>query len=609
MNIKFYTKPLFLLLPLFLNAQSMDSMSGGFNETFINSLPENIRNDLIDGQMQDEAPATSTDPQTRITKLENSLQQAERSLNSIRSELNADILRRTDNSMLRFGESFFSSLQSTFQPITEPNFDGSYILDVGDELTVQLIGPSKFIKKFIINRDGTIDLPEIGKISVAKKSLKEAEAAIQAYVEEAYIGAESFVSLTNLRDMNILLVGNVVQPGLYTLQGGSSILQAIFSAGGINELGSYRSILHKRDNKVLAKIDLYKVIAFGDSSFSIPLRSGDSLVVQSKGAEISLFSESLYSAIYEVLPGETLSNILDFSGFNPARFVTKFPFNLTRADKQNRIVQEISLEQAKNFIPLHGDTFQMSSIDPSFQTQIKVKVSGEVNIPGLYAVEKGTKLSDIISLAGGYSDTAYPIGGIFLRDSVKNLEMQIRDKAYYDLINFVSASPSFASSAAPQGLLAFLSALKDYEPSGRVTTEFNINNLKSNPEKNFYLEDNDEIIIPIFKPQIFVFGEVLNPGAVSFAEGKSLDFYLRKSGGVSRLADDKRIVIIQPNGETISINNDIFGLFRETEYLLPGATIYVPKFIGKIDGIQLAGTISPIVSSFALSLASLNSIN
>lgn len=85
----------------------MDSMSGGFNETFINSLPENIRNDLIDGQMQDEAPATSTDPQTRITKLENSLQQAERSLNSIRSELNADILRRTDNSMLRFGESFF----------------------------------------------------------------------------------------------------------------------------------------------------------------------------------------------------------------------------------------------------------------------------------------------------------------------------------------------------------------------------------------------------------------------------------------------------------------------------------------------------------------------
>ena len=131
----------------------------------------------------------------------------------------------------------------------------------------------------------------------------------------------------------------------------------------------------------------------------------------------------------------------------------------------------------------------------------------------------------------------------------------------------------------------------------------------ANPEKNFYLEDNDEIIIPIFKPQIFVFGEVLNPGAVSFAEGKSLDFYLRKSGGVSRLADDKRIVIIQPNGETISINNDIFGLFRENEYLLPGATIYVPKFIGKIDGIQLAGTISPIVSSFALSLASLNSIN
>ena len=72
--------------------------------------------------------------------------------------------------------------------------------------------------------------------------------------------------------MNILMVGNITQPGLYTLQGGTSTIQAIFNAGGIDKNGSYRSILHKRNGKTIEQIDLYNVIAFGDFAFNTPLR-------------------------------------------------------------------------------------------------------------------------------------------------------------------------------------------------------------------------------------------------------------------------------------------------------------------------------------------------
>ena len=241
-----YFKYLLFFLPLTINSQALDSLAGGgLNESFINSLPENIRADFIDSQNPDQPNITTVDPQTRISKLEFGLKDAERMIDSLRSELNAGVLRRNDKDIVRFGDNFFSSYQSTFLPVNEPNFDGNYILDVGDELTIQLIGQTKFIKKFKINRDGSIDLPEVGKIYLASKSLREAEVIIQKMVEDSFFGVTSTVSLTDLRDMNILMVGNVIQPGMYILQGGASIIQAIFNAGGISDLGSYRSILHK----------------------------------------------------------------------------------------------------------------------------------------------------------------------------------------------------------------------------------------------------------------------------------------------------------------------------------------------------------------------------
>ena len=599
------------LIPMNLSAQGIEAMvSSNINESFLNSLPPDIRGDLLDGQNLEDPAIDAVDPKTRITNLEASLKDAERTLEQIRSEIKS---KYSDNDLelRRFGEDFFSSYQSTFLPVNEPNFGADYILDVGDKLTVQLVGAQKGFQRptrIEIKRDGGFHIPEVGKLYLASKTFQEAESLIKAVVAETYIGVDAVVTLSALRDMNILMVGNISQPGLYILQGGASVIQAIFNAGGITDLGSYRSVLHKRNNKVIEKIDLYNLIAFGDFEFSSSLRSGDSIVVETKGAEITLTSESLYSAIYEILPDESFGDILEFAGFKPTRYKTDFPFQLSRATNQDVINMTFSHEEVKKFIPIHGDAFSMNSIEPSFVNQIKVQILGEVGIPGEYTLEKGTKLSELLTLAGGYTENAYTFAGALTRVSTKEVEQRINERIYQDMIKFIASNANAAQVAGGDSFALILNEFRNTKPVGRVTAEFDINKIKGNSNLDISLADGDRIVIPEYKSEVYVLGDVLNPGARLYKPNNSGRDYIEISGGHGKYAEKNRSIIIHPNGDAFLYNESIVS-FRKNVDIYPGTIIYVPREIGQLDGINYAAVVAPIFSSLALSLASLNSIN
>ena len=599
------------LIPMNLSAQGIEAMvSSNINESFLNSLPPDIRGDLLDGQNLEDPAIDAVDPKTRITNLEASLKDAERTLEQIRSEIKS---KYSDNDLelRRFGEDFFSSYQSTFLPVNEPNFGADYILDVGDKLTVQLVGTQKGFQRptrIEIKRDGGFHIPEVGKLYLASKTFQEAESLIKAAVAETFIGVDAVVTLSALRDMNILMVGNISQPGLYILQGGASVIQAIFNAGGITDLGSYRSVLHKRNNKVIEKIDLYNLIAFGDFEFSSSLRSGDSIVVETKGAEITLTSESLYSAIYEILPDESFGDILEFAGFKPTRYKTDFPFQLSRATNHDVINMTFSHEEVKKFIPIHGDAFSMNSIEPSFVNQIKVQILGEVGIPGEYTLEKGTKLSELLTLAGGYTENAYTFAGALTRVSTKEVEQRINERIYQDMIKFIASNANAAQVAGGDSFALILNEFRNTKPVGRVTAEFDINKIKGNSNLDISLADGDRIVIPEYKSEVYVLGDVLNPGARLYKPNNSGRDYIEISGGHGKYAEKNRSIIIHPNGDAFLYNESIVS-FRKNVDIYPGTIIYVPREIGQLDGINYAAVVAPIFSSLALSLASLNSIN
>ena len=127
---------------------------------------------------------------------------------------------------------------------------------------------------------------------------------------------------------------------------------------------------------------------------------------------------------------------------------------------------------------------------------------------------------------------------------------------------------------------------------------------------SIYLNNNDNIHIPSYDSNVYVFGEVGNPGSVLFTENISIDDYIEKSGGLTRYSSTDSIFIVSPNGETKKVYVNGFKKFVAQDFdIFPGSVIYVPRHIGKVEGINFYATVAPIFSSLALSIASLNSIS
>src|SRR6056300_1601001 len=200
-------KKIFLLACLVVSAAIY---SQELDEAYLQSLPEGVREDVLN---KIEAKGDLDKPVYR------------RASTFIDEGLNL-------NKSL-FGSNFFDVMQTSFMPINEPNLDSSYILDFGDVLEIQLIGQKDQIDNYSINRDGSINLPDIGRLNLSGLSLNDASNLIKAKVSSAYIGTEAYISLKNIRDINVLVVGNAYNPGIYTLNGNSNMLHALSMAGGI----------------------------------------------------------------------------------------------------------------------------------------------------------------------------------------------------------------------------------------------------------------------------------------------------------------------------------------------------------------------------------------
>ena len=156
------------------------SHSQELDEAYLQSLPESVRSDVlqkIDDRDELEKP-TYRRPSTMIAK------------NYCSDEIVNDCIERSN----RFGSKLFNMMQSSFMPINEPNFDSSYILDFGDTLEIQLIGQKNINEELPVKRDGSINIPEIGKISVAGLSLDKVNSLIKDKIANAYIGIEAFVT-------------------------------------------------------------------------------------------------------------------------------------------------------------------------------------------------------------------------------------------------------------------------------------------------------------------------------------------------------------------------------------------------------------------------------
>ena len=351
---------------------------------FLRSLPPEIAQDLIK-KAENRAKAEEAyyrPPSTSIEKPINEYKSFDSNDKRFESKD-----KRFESKDKRFGSKVFSLMQTTLMPINEPNTDDSYTLDYGDQLRIQYTGQKTSISDYVIGRDGSINLDEIGKIYLAGLPLNEAVKLIKNSVKKAFIGVEIFVSLINIRDIQVVLAGNIYNPGSYTLSGNSNIFHALVVSGGPSETGSFRSINLIRDDKIIESIDLYDTFIHGKSSFKRRLRSGDIVFVNPISNSVHINGGVKRPGQYELLDDENLYKLIEYSnGLNAYADLTSIILDRI-LDREIKSIPIVNISQFEKIEPKDGDRITIR--ENSFRV---VKVNGAVNNPGTYLMSEEVPL-------------------------------------------------------------------------------------------------------------------------------------------------------------------------------------------------------------------------
>ena len=256
-----------------------------------------------------------------------------------------DIEQKTE----RYGLKLFRTMQSSFMPLNEPNFGSDYVVDYGDILRIYKYGGgSSETFEVEIGRDGSVILPDIGNVPLAGLNFEQVSELIQKTYDSTFIGSNVFVSLSEIRDINVLVTGNVEFPGIYTLSGNSNVLQALNIVGGITENGSLRKVVLKRKGSEDKVIDLYKAIIFGEIDNIPSLMSGDSLYVESVTNLVRAGYGFNNIAVYELKDDEKLSDLIKFAGGLKAE-VASNSLKLVRFNNPEFVSYEVNQNEINDY--------------------------------------------------------------------------------------------------------------------------------------------------------------------------------------------------------------------------------------------------------------------
>lgn len=594
-------KKIILIISLFVI--SMSSFTQELDEDYLASLPEDIRSDLLkkvkDGDENFESPVyrRQSSALKKNTNKDNEFDEEE-----LEDSEEGDVKKV-------YGHQFFDTIQTTFMPVNEPNFNPSYILDYGDVLEIQLIGQKNTKNTYELYRDGSIVFPDIGKLTLAGMTLMEANKYIKSKVSNIYIGTEAFVSIINIRDINVVIAGNAYNPGVYTISGNSNALHALSMAGGVDEFGSYRNIKVKRDNKIIGTIDLYELLIYGNNVANFRLQSGDIIFVEPYINRVTVTGAVKRPHIYELVEGESLEKALFFA--NGLRY---------DADLGDITLERINLNQmqSKNINTI-GDLKDIPSQDQDYLNFKKfdfreVNIIGAVKRPGTYLMKEGDGILELLERSGGYTANAYPYGGILNNEKTKEINKLANESLYDNLLGILlDQSSSNPQSTENKSLFSIMQQLKKTKTTGRVKAEFNIERLKSDSSSNILLQDKDEVIIPELTNYIYVYGQVSTQGTAKFISGKDIQYYLDNQGGALKSADLSSIYVLLPNGESYRVksNKNIFmNQNKEIMNLKPGSIIFVPRKIeNNLIRMQAIQAYASIISNFGVSVASLAVLN
>lgn len=404
-----------------------------------------------------------------------------------------------------FGSDLFKNGEITFEPNLRMATPKGYIIGPDDELLIDITGDNEQDYKLKVSPDGTIRLQYVGLITVGGLSIEQAASKIKTAMSTTYPALRTgrsnvAVNLGNIRSIKVMLTGAIVKPGTYTLPSLATVFNALYASGGPNENGSFRNIQVIRNNKIITTIDAYDFLLNGIQRGNIRLQDQDVIHVPVYQTRVEMIGEIKRFALFEVVKGESLKDVLNFAGgFSNQAYTGKIKI-LQNTTKERRIT-DVDFSDYASYLPNNGDKFIVESILERFEN--RVQISGAVFRPGQYELDKGLTLKGLITKADGLTEDAFLYRGYINRLNTDNT-------------------------------LALLS--------------FDVAKIMSGEVSDIPLKREDKITISSLfdmrdEYKVSIQGEVRNPGDFDHAKEMHLEDLIQMAGGFKEGATPTRIEI------------------------------------------------------------------
>lgn len=519
-----------------------------------------------------------------------------RSFNNVDTS-KADIFRQSTDPedvkrMKIFGASLFNDKNLSFEPNLRLPTPPNYRLAADDQLLIDVYGYSEVQFNPIVNSEGYIRIPNLGPVYVNGLTMEEAKARITKQLSTIYSSISTnktfvAVSLGNIRSIRVLLIGEIMRPGTYTLPSLATVMNALYASGGPGYNGSFRNIQVIRNGATVATFDLYDFINRGDLSHNIVLQDQDIIKVNPYKIRVELIGEIKHPAIFEAKDNETLQNILEYAGgFTDGSF--KENITAYRINNKEREVVNVKADEISSFRLKSGDQFFIDSILNRFTN--RVTIAGAVFHPGSYGLEPGMTLVDLIKKADGIMEDASLNRGVIRRlqrdYSPSIISFNVQDVVSGKTVIPINKEDSvvvFAKSDLRQsldvaiggevnkpGVFPYMDSLRledlillaggfkdaaslthveisrrirngnysDKDSAMSVVNQFDVNaDLNSIAGQQIVLQPFDQVIIrrsPAYKEQtnVFIEGEVVYPGQYTIInKGERISDLVKRSGG------------------------------------------------------------------------------
>jgi polysaccharide export outer membrane protein len=435
----------------------------------------------------------------------------------------------------QFGYDLFRQPPSTFAPVEMVPVGPNYIIGPDDEIRVTVWGKIEGQWNVVVDRDGNITLPKVGILGVTGLSFKELKELLYKEFSKYYTGFEMNVNMGALRTIRVYVVGYAERPGAYTISSISTLINALFEAGGPSKTGTMRDIQLKRNGQMIVHFDMYEFLLKGDKTEDVRLMPEDVIFIPPIGPVAAIAGSVNTPAIYEIKGETRISQLIEMAG-GLSDVAFKGRVQIERIiDNTRQIVFESDLVQANAMEIQAGDLVKIYQV---VQDKKVVRVSGAVHRTGEYGFKPGMTVKDLISMSGGLKYFAYAREAELTR-------VHITDK-------------------------------------GPVTEKIMINLEKAiagETESNIHLKEDDYLFVrTVPEWQLYqtvtVSGEVKFPGTYTIKKGERLSSLLERAGGYTDKAYLRGAVFTRKRVKEIqqtSLDEMVDRL--ERELLVAGTTI------------------------------------